>query len=575
MKNQIYITNRYQVIKKIGEGGMAKVYLSYDQKNEMNVAIKVLKKENVIDKKIKNFKREAQLLGLMDDENIVKIHDVGEHGSIHYIVTEYVDGMTMKDYIATCSPVPVEEVVDLTMQVLLGLQHAHDKGVIHKDIKSQNILLNEDKQVKITDFGIASIIETEHTKTQSLMGTPQYVAPEILNREELTLQSDIYSVGIMMFELLTGKAPFTGESPGIIMMKQISQPIPSVISERGDVPQSLENVVIKATAKSLDNRYTNVKEMMEDLESVLTPERKFEEKTILYKDTINEDNNDKTVALNPELDINTLAKEGELVKKNGNRKKYVIGFAALIIAILMFLILTLSKPPLEMPDVVGKSEEDAVSEVSISGFGPDNIEIIREANEDVEAGYVISSNPTPGTIINEDSVAILKISTGLEKNIMENYETKLISNVEGQLEKKGYNVEVIEQDNSLPAGTIISQDPEVGASITTDDIMTFYVSTGNFSVEIPNFTGLELDSAEAWSSDYSIRVNTAYSCNDTFGEGLIYSQDPDLGSTINNGGEILVNISDGACASSEETEEDTTTSEEATTDTSDDNTSAN
>lgn len=567
MEKKLNLANRYDVLKKIGEGGMAKVYLGYDQKTEMQVAIKVLRKENVIDKKVKNFKREAQVLGLMDDDNIVKIHDVGEQGTIHYIITEYVEGMTMKDYLTTCSPIPIEEVVDMTLQVLGGINHAHEKGVIHKDIKSQNILLNEDKNVKITDFGIASIVDTEHTRTQSLMGTPQYVAPEILNRDELTIQSDIYSVGILMFELLTGKAPFTGEKPGIIMMKQMNQPIPSVINERVDVPQSLENVIIKATAKKLNNRYKNAQEMIEDLETVLKPERKFEEKHFLINDIVSNEKVDKTVSLNPDFDINSLVKEGEFQKKSDNRKKIFVALTLIAVVIMITLIMVFSKPPIEMPDVVGKSEEDAISEIEITGFTADNIEIVKEPSEDIDAGYVISSTPEAGEVVTEDETAIIKVSTGLEKNVIENYETKLISNVEGQLTKKGYTVEIEYEDSSLPRGTIISQSPEAGSSITVEDTIVFQVSTGNFTVQVPNFNGLELDAAETWAADYSIKVNTTYACNDQFNENEIYDQTPEIGSEVANGGSITVYVSDGTCSVSETTNEDDTSNNESTNET--------
>ena len=265
MKKQIIIDSRYQMMRKIGEGGMAKVYLAYDNIQEINVAIKVLRKENIQEKKIKNFKREADALSLLDDENIVKIYDVGEEGDIHYIIYEYVEGMTLKDYIATCSPIVIEEVIEISRQIIAGLSHAHQRGVVHKDIKSQNILLDKNKKVKITDFGIADIMDDDITKTQSVMGTPQYVAPEILNREKLTEQSDIYSIGIVMYELLLGKTPFTGEKAAVIMIKQMSHPLPSIVTERGDVPQSLENIIIKATAKKLVNRYQTCEELLKDL----------------------------------------------------------------------------------------------------------------------------------------------------------------------------------------------------------------------------------------------------------------------------------------------------------------------
>ncbi len=552
MEKQIVIGGRYQVIRKIGEGGMAKVYLVYDTKLEMNLALKILRKENVVEKKVRNFKREAIALSMMDDENIVRVFDVGEEGNIHYIATEYVDGMTMKDYIMNCSPVPIDEVIKMSEQVLKGIQHAHEKGVIHKDVKSQNILLDEDREVKITDFGIASIMDEDFTKTQSLLGTPQYVAPEILNRDILTEQSDIYSIGILMFELLVGKAPFNGEKPGIIMIKQLNQPLPSIISERPDVPQSLENVVVKATAKRLENRYRSTQEMLDDLETVLSPERKFENKVILVDDIISDDKVEKTVVLNNELDFDKIKNETKQSNKNSNIKKIFLSITLLIAALLIIFVMLFSQPPIKMPNLVNVEEGEAVSQLIITGISDTQIEVKKEASEDVKAGYIISTTPEAEEIIDEDSTILLTVSTGLEKNVFQSYESRLISTIQPELEEAGYIVEVVNVDSTSPVGTIISQEPAAGSNITRGSTLTFEVSTGNFTVKFPNFTGLDLPAVDDWASDYNIGVSTEYACNDNFDKDKIYNQEPNINDEITNGGSVKVYISDGACATTPE-----------------------
>ncbi len=548
MEKKITINNRYQVIRKIGEGGMAKVYLAYDVVQEQNIALKVLKKENVNDKKVRDFKREAKALSLMDDDNIVKVYDVGEEGNLHYIAQEYVDGMTIKDYILTCSPIPVDEVIDMTIQVLNGLMHAHDKNVIHKDIKSQNILLNEDKHAKITDFGIASIMDDEYTKTQSLMGTPQYVAPEILNRDTLTKQSDIYSVGILMFEMLIGKAPFTGDKPGIIMMKQMNHPLPSVINERPDVSQSLENVIIKATAKNIENRYKSAAEMLVDLDTIYDPKRKFEEKLILKNDVVTTDDKmEKTVLLNKDIDFVNINKETQQEKTNSKRNVIIVSTVILLGLMIVSLVLLFAKAPMEMPDIVGKTEEEGIALIEMAGFNKEDYKLAYESSDDVEATHIISTMPEAGTIIDDNSIAFITVSTGLEKNVFADYEQQLISSVQGTLEAEGHTVTVTEEDSSYPAGTILSQEPAAGTSIAANEDVSFVVSSGNYTIEVPNFTGLTKDYVEQWATENTISVSSTYACNDKFDEGQVYSQNPLPTELIYNGGSVSIDVSDGAC----------------------------
>lgn len=548
MEKQIIIADRYRVIKKIGEGGMAKVYLAFDTKLDLNVALKVLKKENVNEKKVRNFKREALALSMMDDDNIVKVYDVGEEGNIHFIATEYVEGMTLKEYIMTCSPLPVEEVVDLSLQVLKGVAHAHEKNVIHKDIKSQNILLDKDKKIKITDFGIANIMDEDITKTQSLMGTPQYVAPEILNRDVLTEQSDIYSVGILMFEMLVGKAPFTGEKPAVIMMKQMNHPLPSIISERADVPQSLENIVIKASAKRLENRYATALDAINDLNNVFEQARTFEERLVLENDVLNDDKFDKTIILDKEMDMSQLRHESEKIQKNSKRKKFLLFSSIIVIVVAVILILFNGKPPVVMSNLVGLNIKDAQEELSLAGVDPKLINIQYEYNQDVEKDVVLETDPPADEAITSDQVIILKVSQGKEEEAMQDYVNMLQSDVVTQLQDKGYTVNVNEVDNSAVKGTIIDQDPKAGTSITSDNVITFTVSTGNYSISMENFTNLTVEYVEEWAKPYNITVTKEYGCNDTFPKDKIYSQSPGVGEKIQNGGTITVNVSDGACA---------------------------
>ncbi|MGL5020491.1 MAG: Stk1 family PASTA domain-containing Ser/Thr kinase [Mycoplasmatales bacterium] len=548
MEKQIIIASRYRVIRKIGEGGMAKVYLAYDTINEKNVALKILKKENVNDKKIRHFKKEAMALSLMDDENIVKIFEVGEEGTIHYISTEFIEGMTLKEYITTCFPLTVDEVINISKQILKGLVHAHEKNVVHKDIKSQNILLDQDRNVKITDFGIADVLDDDATRTQSLMGTPQYIAPEILNREKLTEQSDLYSVGILMYEMLLGKAPFTGEKPAVIMIKQINHPIPSIIMERFDVPQSLENVVIKATAKKLVNRYQSASEMITDLDKVNDDNQKNAEKLVLLNDIISEEALEKTISINNNLDYNKLKAESASISKNKKRIKIV---SISVISILLILIATLffiKQPAIIMPNVVGETEEKAKEDIVLIGIPIDNISILVEDSESVKEGLIISTNPVENTEISLDQKIVLKVSSGPSAKVLKDYSNLLAEASKVELEEQGYVVELIYEDSKIAKGSIISQTPPAGTMLNQGEKIVFKVSTGTYEIEVPNFTGLTKEEADKWASENGINTTSTYKCNDTYNKGLISSQNPTYGTKIKNGGSISLQISDGKCS---------------------------
>lgn len=561
MKKQIIIASRYHVIRKIGEGGMAKVYLAYDNVQEINVALKVLRKENVQEKKIKHFKREANALSLMDDDNIVKIYDVGEEGDIHYIVNEYVEGMTLKEYIATCSPLPIEEVIELTRQTLLGLEHAHKRGVVHKDIKSQNILLNENKDVKITDFGIANIMDDDMTKTQSVMGTPQYVAPEILNREELTAQSDIYSVGILMYEMLVGTAPFTGEKPAVIMIKQMNHPLPSIRDERADCPQSLENIVIKAAAKTLNNRYKACEDMLYDLDTVLEAERINEKKLLLKDDLLSQEYLEKSVSINDDLNYNNLKESSDNAQKKKKQKRIIMFITIPILLLIIAGVLYQTNKPLLMPELVGQDAQTAKDQLVFNGINPDNITIDNQESDTVEKGKIISTEPVAGEKYSSDTPIVLTVSSGKKQVVMQDYSNQLYEQVNQELTAAGFIVQANYVDSSYSSGVIIAQDPESGTNLEEGQTITFDVSTGINKVTVDNFTNMTESEVATWSKDNQVAIKKVYACNDTFDKGRVYDQSPSYNTEITTEDTITVNVSSGACPSSDTTASDTTTSD--------------
>ena len=269
------INDRYEVIKSIGEGGMANVYLGYDTILDRNVAIKVLRGDLSNDEKfVRRFQREALSASSLAHPNIVEMYDVGEDDGLYYIVMEFIDGVTLKQLLKKRGTLTLSETIDIMLQLTDGMAHAHDSYIIHRDLKPQNIMIKDDGQIKITDFGIAMALNsTQLTQTNSVMGSVHYLPPEQASGKGATVKSDIYSMGIIFYELLTGKLPFKGENAVEIALKQMRDPFPSIREEDDEIPQSIENIILKATAKNPKNRYEDSRSMHEDLLTALNEER--------------------------------------------------------------------------------------------------------------------------------------------------------------------------------------------------------------------------------------------------------------------------------------------------------------
>ncbi len=560
MEKQVIIGKRYHIIRKIGEGGTANVYLAHDQKEDRNVSLKILKKENIDDRKVKKFKREAQTLSRLDDDNIVRVYDVGDDGNLHYIVAEYIDGMTLKDYIKTCSPIPVDEIVKLSKQILQGIKHAHERGVVHKDIKSQNILLDENKNPKITDFGIADILDEEVTRTQSLMGTPQYIAPEILNREHLTPQSDLYAVGIVMYEMCTTQVPFAGEKASYIMIKQMSQPLPSIVAQRSDIPQSLENIIIKATAKKLENRYSSAQEMLDDLNNVFNPDNADVEPLVLEDDLLKNDEIEKTIDIGAEKIDLSQYKEIENKKQTAKKKqrRIIIGVLATLLVVAIGLLIVAHKNKIKMPDLVNENNQDALTQLTTLGIPQENISIVEEFSDEIEQDKVIKTEPPAGDAVNNKTPITLYVSKGKEQQILDNYVGKLAGDVKAQLEKEGYKVEIQYETSDQKQDVILRQFPDAGAQIKQGDTITLMVSGGKAKVKVPNFSNMSKNEVDAWARENVISITYESTCNNSVAANHVISQSVSHGTELNVGDQITVSISTGPCPTPQTNEEQET-----------------
>ena len=300
------INNRYEIVKSIGEGGMANVYLANDKILDRKVAIKVLRGDlSSDDKFIRRFQREALSVSNLSHPNIVEVYDVGEEDGEYYIVMEYIEGKTLKQLLKKRESLTLTEVIDIMTQLTDGISHAHESYIIHRDIKPQNIMIQDDGRIKITDFGIAMALNaTQLTQTNSVMGSVHYLPPEQASGKGATVKSDIYSMGILMYELLTGTVPFKGDNAVEIALKHMKDKIPSIRKQDPSIPQSVENILLKATAKNPRNRYDTAKEMHEDLLNCLKEEHANDKKIVFeYPENDIDDNTPITPTTKPKKKV--------------------------------------------------------------------------------------------------------------------------------------------------------------------------------------------------------------------------------------------------------------------------------
>ena len=488
------INDRYQIIRSIGEGGMANVYLAEDTILNRKVAVKILRGDLASDEKfVRRFQREAISASSLTDPNIVEVYDVGEDDGKYFIVMEYVEGKTLKQLIKKRGSLTLPEVVDIMLQLTKAIAHAHESYIIHRDIKPQNVIILEDGTVKIMDFGIAVALNSgDLTQTNSVMGTVYYIPPEQANGGAATIKSDIYSLGILMYELVTGHVPFKGDSPVEVALKHMKEPLPSICEYDPDMPQSIENIILRAAAKNPKNRYDSAMEMHDDLKTALDPER-FNEPKIKYAyPETNFDNDD----LPKSKESRTSRREGEEEKKKDkkmNKAMIIIGsiIAVLVIAliIIFFVVPNLaSNKEIEIPDVAGMTISKAERTLEDEGSTVAN-KTKKENSDDVKKNRVIGTTPDIGRTVKKSTKITLIISKGTDKIKVKDYTGENYYDIKAQLEAKG--IKVITKPKRVPntdnakEGTILEQDIEPGEKIGKGDTITLtipevYTSYPNF-----------------------------------------------------------------------------------------------
>ena len=540
------INDRYQIIQSIGEGGMANVYLAYDTILDRNVAVKVLRGDLSDNEKfIRRFQREALSSSSLSHPNIVEMYDVGEDDGKYYIVMEYVEGKTLKQLLKKRGKLTVPEVIDIMLQLTDGLAHAHEAYIIHRDIKPQNIMILENGLVKITDFGIAMALnESQLTQTNSIMGSVHYLPPEQANGKGSTIKSDIYSLGILMYELLTGKVPFQGESAVEIALKHMKDEVPSVRTQDPNIPQSVENVIIKSTGKNPKNRYESVKVMHEDLMTVLNPERINEPRTIYQYPE--HDLEEPKVSNLKEKEQSFVTKVEDKKDKKDKKKLIILSAIAGVLAlglIFVFFIYPMITEPkdVKVPDVKGKSVEAAEEKLEKVGLKVES-KTKKQASDDVDKGKVVKTDPKAGKTVKEGTTVTIYESSGAKSIEVENYVGKNVNTVQTQLEKLGLVVSIEKKnvtDSKIDSNTILAQSPAEG-KLEKGDTITLYVP--NVVATYPDMVneGWILSDAEAFAKKYDVNLVKTYQETDKVDEGRILSQSRTAGTEIVAGSTLKI-----------------------------------
>ena len=556
---------RYRILKQIGRGGMADVYLAKDLiLDGEEVAVKVLRTNYQTDLiAVARFQREARAMADLDHPHIVRITDIGEEDGQQYLAMEYVAGLDLKRYIKENYPLSNEEAVRIMGQILLAMRLAHARGIVHRDLKPQNILLTPDGTAKVTDFGIAvAFAETSLTQTNSMLGSVHYLSPEQARGSKATFQSDIYAMGIIFYEMLTGHIPYDGDSAVTIALQHFQKPLPSVIAENPSVPQALENVVIKATAKKLTDRYQSVSEMYVDLSTSLSYNRRNEPK-LVFDDANKADTKtlpkvsqstltsipktqvqeERPSVRKPTQEISNQASVQKPAKKRKFKARYMIILASLLL-VAASLIWIFSKTPatIAIPDVAGQTVAEAKETLKKSNFEVG--EEKSEASETVAEGRVIRTDPEAGSGRKEGSKVNLIVSSGKQSFQLSNYVGRKSSDVIAELKEKKVpeNLIKIEEEESSEGeeGTVLRQTPAAGSTydLTKATSIVLTVAKKVTSVSMPSYIGSSLEFTKnnliqiVGVKEANIEVVEVSTAPEGTTAGTVVSQDPKPGEKV-------------------------------------------
>jgi beta-lactam-binding protein with PASTA domain/predicted Ser/Thr protein kinase len=553
---------RYRIVRKLGSGGMANVYLAEDQELGRRVAIKILNDRHAGDEQfVERFRREAKNAAGLSHPNIVSIYDRGEAEGTYYIAMEYLDGRSLKELILSRGPAPVSVAVDYARQILAALRFAHRNGLVHRDIKPHNVLVDAEGHVKVTDFGIARAGASQMTEEGSIIGTAQYLSPEQARGTTVDQTSDLYSLGIVLYEMLTGNVPFTGDSPVEIAMKHLSATPEALTAKRPDMPPALESVVLRALAKDPAARYQSAEEMDADLERVargLNVSRETQEAaTTVLRGAAFGDGAATTVV--PAIEA-TESRRGppaadyfDYAEPVRRRSIWPWLLAVLLVAaaaVAGFFVyrqiqdqLNQAKP-IGVPYLVGLREANAVESIHNAGLDTNYQHIKREPNDAQPKGYVFDQNPNQGDRVARGTFVELWVSTGKAQVTVPDVVGDTSDDAIAQLTRMKLTADPHSINSSKPEGTVIAQDPKASTKVNENTKVRINVSKGPQPIGVPDVRGSSFDSAASQLQALGFAVARKDAKSDQIA-GTVIDQSPAANSFAGKGATITLTVSKG------------------------------
>lgn len=584
LRKGMFLADRYEILEQIGNGGMSDVYKAKCHKLNRYVAIKILKKEFSEDTGfVSKFRAEAQSAAGLSHPNVVNVYDVGEENGIHYIVMELVEGITLKKYIEKRGKLPYKEAVSIAIQVANGMDAAHKHHIVHRDIKPQNIIISKEGKVKVTDFGIAKAASSSTINSSAAMGSVHYMSPEQARGGYSDERSDIYSFGITLYEMLTGRVPFDGDTTVAVAVQHIQDAIPAPSEAAAEIPLSVDKIVLKCTQKKTERRYQSVSDLIADLKkSLVMPEQDFVKMTSMYEqhdkladletdsDDIDDDyldDDNEFDELDDEQDDDSLDIDDENNDKLDKMTKWIgVGIISVILIIAVFVLVklvggvsftgkdattvpqssaaatTASSEKAVVPNVVGKTEEEAKEELNKEGLG---YKPSYQASSTVEKGKVISQGTKQGTSVAKNTTITLTISSGPDSITVNNVLGMSESKASSTLKNAGFIVEVeYDYSDTVEQGNVISQSPSANSSAAEGDTVTIKVSQGKkvSYAKMPNVVGLTEDAAKQAIKDQGLVPSVTYqSTTGTYGQ--VTAQGYNTGESLETGTTVTIVVS--------------------------------
>ena len=575
MDDKRMLANRYELIRKIGSGGMAVVYQAYDTSLDRQVAIKLLREEYADDPDfIRRFQKEAKAVARLSHQNIVNIYDFGESDGVTYLVMEYVEGSTLKEIIAQHGPLPISQVIDYSIQICYGMAQAHNQQIVHKDIKPHNIMIDRNHVVKVTDFGIAQAMNNlTMTHNKGILGSAHYFSPEQARGDHVDFESDIYSLGIVMYEMVSGKVPFTGDNPVTVALKHMQEPPPGLLAQREDVPLGLERIIFKALEKNPAYRFKSMEEMADaliDLQLYLeergyfngsagraaVPEQEYsapnyrepERDTTVVPHNQEENSDDYTRVMK-----HNYLREEERKKKTNKRNMALLAVAAIVLFFGSFLAVQglMSKDEVAVPDLQNKTlleAEELLSEAKLT------IKVDEKVYDDeIEKDHIVSQQPTAQTMVKEGREILVTVSMGYNEVQVPDLKGK--TEQEARIEQENAELELgtvtMVTDSKQPADVVVYQSVEAETTVEAGTKVDVMINEKEAEPEVqttsvPSLTGKTLDEARKALAAANLKEGSVNKVSsNTYYNNYVVEQGAAAGSSVAEGTAVNLTVSSG------------------------------